>query len=225
MNIINKYLATIIVLFWGSLSTHGQILDTLVALPGKGMVINSDTIFIDRTSVKEAMKILNIKEKPGLSHGIAHGINLTEGKEESWTFVNIDLEFKDITLEYEGETEADLQLQWITIPSAIDYVIEISDEIVLDGNNPDINSFFPKEKEYDFISSDSLTFNLYSHGISFKLEKEKFGKKLKEISVHHTIDSTFTNNSPLDLDAKLDPDGDGQLDYDFKLNPDSSQKN
>lgn len=187
MNIFLKYLVAFSTLLLGFFSAYGQAVDTLAALPGKGLIVNSDTIFVNKTSVKEAMDILGIKEKPKLAYGVWDGANLDTGKDTSGTFVSRTLNFKGVTFEYEGENEADLQLQWITVPFSTNYYAFVNDNLYLGKEDPNFEKYFSPETEYDYISKDSLTYNFYSSGISFELDSTQNTTKLSEISVHYII--------------------------------------
>ena len=51
--------------------------------------------------------------------------------------------------------------------------------------NPQIKETYPLIGKRDYISEDSLTYNLYNYGISFQLEKLDFNSlRLIEISTH-----------------------------------------
>jgi hypothetical protein len=162
-------------------------IDTLFVLPGEGLVIKSDTIFINKTPIDEAMKHLGIDELPTLGYATASGVNLETGEFFCEAFVTRELKFSGISFDYEGDAEEDLNLKWITIPKSDYYFAKVSDTITLGQLNPMLDSFFPKASKYDYVSDDSLTYNLYSYGISFSLNKEE-QKILDEISVHYKIE-------------------------------------
>ncbi|OAN60706.1 hypothetical protein A8B79_09290 [Balneola sp. EhC07] len=166
-------------------SAFAQI-DSLSVLPGRGLVIKSDTIFINKTTIEETMNLLEINELPPLGYATVSGVNLDTGEFFCEAFVTRELKFLGINFDYEGETEKDLKLKWIRISVSDSYFAKFSETLFLGQFNPKIDSFFPEVSKYDYVSEDSLTYNLYSSGISFSL-KGKEQKILNEISVHYKI--------------------------------------
>jgi len=167
-------------------SAFAQI-DSLFVLPGEGIIVHADTILINDTPIEESMSLLGISELPPLIYGIADGWDLETGESISNTFVAIKLNYFGIIFEYEGDIENELNLKWIRIPKSEKYSASIANGLFLGQINPPIDSFFPEVSKYDYVSEDSLTYNLYSYGISFSLKGEE-EKILNEISVHYTIE-------------------------------------
>ncbi|MFN7260085.1 MAG: hypothetical protein ACK5TU_09330, partial [Cyclobacteriaceae bacterium] len=67
------------------LITCGQTRDRVDLLPGTGLLINGDSILINRTTVEQLEKILNIKDTSNLSIRIWDGFNEKTMEEVSGT--------------------------------------------------------------------------------------------------------------------------------------------
>jgi hypothetical protein len=168
------------------LSVQAQV-DTLYISPGKYLVIDGDTISIDKTSIDKTMEVLGIQEKPEFAITIADYVDLETGGFGSDVFKSAQINFEGISFEYEGPEENNMNLKWIRIPHSKKYIIEINSDIIFEQVNPEIDLHFPSKTTYDYVSEDSLTYNLYSYGLSFSLEEVDSNRILKEVSVHYTV--------------------------------------
>lgn len=188
----NKPILTI--LFCLSLSIgFGQKYDFVKVVAGKGIVFNNDSILIEKTDIKETCKILGIKA-PSSSDLILMrewtGFDFETMEDASGTEWVREINYKTIVFEFVSETDKeDLKLKWIKVrkDSSIKAYTDTGFEFV--DINPNISNIYPSKKKHDYISDNQLTYNLYSHGISFQLEKvDETIKKISEISVHYKLE-------------------------------------
>jgi hypothetical protein len=64
----------------------------------------------------------------------------------------------------------------------------LNDSVRLGQINPPIEKVYKfRSKMFDYFHEPSLTYHIYSRGISFRLDSVKYGLELKEISVHYII--------------------------------------
>lgn len=170
----------------------GQKYDFVKIIAGKGIVFNNDSILIEKTNIKKTCKILGIKD-----HSDSNEILLSEWSGfDSETLENTsgtewirEVKHNSLVFEFASENNTDnLKLRWIKIEmdNSIKSYTETGFEI---GDiNPNISDIFPSKTKHDYVSDNGLTYNLYSHGISFQLEKiDEAMNKLTKISVHSII--------------------------------------
>jgi hypothetical protein len=89
--------------------------------------------------------------------------------------------------EFRGKKENDLKLNTINIGRNEQISTFLNDSVKLGQINPPIEKVYKFRNEFDYFHEPSLTYHLYSRGISFKLDSVKGGLKLTEISVHYII--------------------------------------
>lgn len=168
------------------LITCGQTRDRVDLFPGTGLTINGDSILINRTTVEELEKILNIKDTSNLSIRIWDGFNEKAMEEVSGTEVVKNIKFKTLDFEYVGDDSTNLKLQWVRISNSDNMDVIVNNKIKLGTLNPKIKESF-KQTSTDYVSNDQKTYNFYSHGVSFKLVDAADGLLLDELSVHYTV--------------------------------------
>ena len=160
-----------------------------IAIPGKGIVVNRDSILINKSTIKDLEPIFGIKTDPNLNPSIrvSDGINTETGEWTSDTDFVINFHVKSIDFEFSGNKQDNLRLKWITLKDTIGLKVKINEQIILGMEKPDILGQFKSLTKDDYISDDHLTFNFYSHGVSFLLDSVRGQSRLKEISIHYTV--------------------------------------
>ncbi|MCW3789060.1 hypothetical protein [Plebeiibacterium sediminum] len=186
-----KYLSISILFFLllSSAKSFGQQYDFVKILPGIGIVYNSDSIFLNKTTITELHQILKIKEN---SNPNVFVITMWDGYDSetlesiSGTEYTREINFKSITFEFADETDKDnLKLRCITMKEDNTLKIYTDNGLMLGMTNPEIREFYPLTRKKDFISENGLNYNLYKYGISLQLEKlENNDMMLIEISTH-----------------------------------------
>ncbi|WP_163325821.1 hypothetical protein [Draconibacterium mangrovi] len=174
------------------ISGFGQKYDFVKVIAGKGIVLNSDSILIEKTNINKTCKILGINP-PSSSDLImmsewtgydSETLERTSGME--WLK---EIKYKSLVFEFASENDKNnLKLRWIKIKSDSSIKAYTDTGFELGYTNPNISDIYPKETKDDYLSDNGLTYNLYSHGISFQLEKvDESNKVINEISVHYKL--------------------------------------
>ena len=173
--------------------SFGQTFDFVKVITGKGIVFNNDSILLFKTSIKKTCEILKIKDISNNGDIIMsewdgydpETLEMTGGTE--WIK---EVKFKNIVFEFSSDTDVvNLKLRWIRIGENPSMKIYTDNGLEMGEINPDISGLFPKFTKNDFISNDLKTYNLYSYGVSLKLEKlDNNDLRLMEISTHYKIE-------------------------------------
>jgi hypothetical protein len=163
--------------------------DWIVAIPGRGLYINGDSILIYRTSISDLEKELGIKRDTATFPDIriSDGFSKKTGEQYSESKFVTNLTYKSIDFEFSGDKEDSMKLEWIRIKDTNDIKVRVNDKLILGMVSPDILTSFSPKPDNDYVSEDMLTYNFYSYGISFGLEKNNDDKILKEVSVHYVL--------------------------------------
>ena len=171
----------------------GQTYDYIKVIVGKGVVFNSDSILLNKTTIKQTCDILKIKDITNNGDLIfstwdgydAETLEMTGGTE-----LIKKVPYKNIEFEFASAIEKDnLKLRWIRMKADKSMKIYCDNGLIMNAINPDILGLFPKVDKVDYISENGLTFNLYSYGMSFKLIRlDNNDLQLIEISVHYKSD-------------------------------------
>ena len=170
----------------------GQTYDFVKVIAGKGIVFNSDSILLFKTSIKKTCEIFKIKDISNNSDikmvewdGYKpETLEMTGGTE--WIK---EVRFKNIVIEFSSDTDRKtLKLRRIRIGEDKTMKIYTDNGLEIGEINPHITSQYPIVAKKDYISDDLMVYNLYSYGISFKLDKlENNDLRLVEISTHYKI--------------------------------------
>jgi hypothetical protein len=179
----------LIILLLLSAKLFGQQYDFVKILPGIGIVYNSDSIILNKTTIKELHRILKIKDTSNPNEFIMtmwDGYDSETLESTSGTEFTREIKFKSITFEFADETDKDnLKLRWIRMREDKTLKISTDNGLMIGMVNPKIKDFYPLIGKRDYISDNGLTYNLYKYGISLQLEiVEKDDLKLIEISTH-----------------------------------------
>jgi len=157
-------------------------------LPGRGICLNNDTIYIEKTPPNKLLKLLNLKDVFRSSYRHWDGVNLETGKVIYGDELVKNIIYNNINFEFIGKTEESLTLKRVRIQDSRDLIVFVNDSIILGQSNPPIDIYFKKKNKSDYISDNWLTYNLYSQGISFRLDSIGQTRKLKEVLVHNIIE-------------------------------------
>jgi len=195
----SRFKILIIIFLLVSKSIFGQHYDFVKIIQGQGIVYNNDSILLNKTTVKELHKKLNIKDisDPNISTILMwdgfkiDSIETTSGwqylfESTSGSEYIKDIKNKSINFRFSDETdENNLKLKWIKIQEDRTLKIYTDNGFMIGMINPNFKEVFPNLGKNDYISKDGLTYNLYTYGISFQLEKlENDDLKIIEISVY-----------------------------------------
>jgi hypothetical protein len=169
-----------------SSSGFGQKLDLIKVLPGFGIVFNNDSIKLEKTSIEEIYRILNIIDDGNSYLTLNDGIDLETRAEISWTEIVKEINYKSIIFKFTGENDSDtLKLTEIRIKEDKSIKTYLENELEIGMINPQIEAFYSLVDKLDYISDNGLVFYLNSYGITINLEKMvNENLKLTEISIH-----------------------------------------
>lgn len=161
--------------------------ETVIVRAGEQVQIEDKTIILQKTSIKELLDMLRIDDVFDFYYSLEHGIFGEAGEETCRTRYVKNILYKGIDFEYTGKTEDSLCLEWIRIKHSKFFVVKVNEHIKLGDINPPVDKYFKKQNSSDYISNDSLTYNLYSQGISFQFDRKGKDRILNEVSIHYTI--------------------------------------
>jgi len=183
MSNLVSYIALFVSVFYAP-ANHDK--GKITTLPGVGIILNGDSILLNRTNLLDLKKAFNISEDPFLQREIWDGVD-TNGNSTYGILFRKEIKFMGITFQYESPDTVNFKLKWIRIPFNKDFEVIILDRVRLGQINPPIDTYFKKVTKHDYIAKDRLTYNLYSQGISFHFEPIKKGRMLEEVSIHYRI--------------------------------------
>lgn len=180
------------VLNFSFIGGFGQTFDFIKVIAGKGIVFNNDSILLFKTSIKKTCEILKIKDISNNGHLIIsewdgydpETLEMTSGTD--WIK---EVRFKNIVFRFSSDTDPNnLKLRKIRIGEYKSMKIYTDNGFEMGEINPNISEQFPKVSKHDFVSDDLKTYNLYTYGVSFGLERlENNDLRLVEISTHQKI--------------------------------------
>ncbi len=186
-----KYIILTVLLF-SFIGGFGQRFDFVKVIAGKGIVFNNDSILLYKTSIKKTCEIFKVKDISDSEDIIMsewdgydpETLEMTGGTE--WIK---EVKFKNIVCEFSSDSDVKkLELRWIRIRADKTMKIYTDSGFEMGEINPDILELFPKVSKHDFVSSDLKTYNLYTYGVSFGLDRlENNDLRLIEISTHYKI--------------------------------------
>ena len=181
---------TIIVFSFASTSTFGQKIDFVKVIAGQGIIYNNDSIKLFKTTVNDLCKILNIKlalDPNELTIRMWDGYDPKTGESVSGSEYYKEINYKSLNFQFsDSSSDKNLKLNWIQIKGDKTLKVYTDSGLQIGDINPQIAKKYLLYINNDFISSDSLTYNLYTYGISFRLEKiNKKDITLTEISTHY----------------------------------------
>ena len=187
-----KYIITIALIIVTCLSVLGQKTHNIIILPGQGIVFDKDSVLLYKTTYKEVCKILKIRDKTKPNEfTISHwdGFDPETGESASGSEYIKEINYKSINFEFADEKDNDsVKLRWITLSEDKSLKIITDSGFEMGMINPQIKYIYPRTENNYYISEDNLTYNLYSYGISFELEKlANNDLKLIEISTHYKL--------------------------------------
>jgi hypothetical protein len=164
---------------------------------GKEIQIANTVITLKKTSVEQILKLFKLEDIFCVSYIHWDGIDTETGEPAYGHEFVKNIRYKGIDFEFKGQTKNSLVLEWIRIDHSDFFHVQIDDAISLGDTNHIIEKYLMEQNKYDYISDDSLTYNLYSQGISFQFEKKGNDSVLKEVSIHSKIEegeNTRRNN-------------------------------
>lgn len=174
------------ILFLNSFS--GTDREKVTVKAGELIQVGETFICLNKTSVSEILEVFELKDIFDVSFLHWDGVDAETGESTYGNeFIKI-IPYKGIDFEFKGKTQDNLTLKWIRLKN-IDYLdVKVNDHISLGDTNPSIDKYFVRQNKFDYISDDSLTYNLYSQGISFKFSKEDGNRVLIEVSIHYKVE-------------------------------------
>jgi len=156
----------------------GQHYDFVKILPGIGVVYNNDSIYLNKTTIKELHRILKIKDSINPNEfeiTMWDGFDPETLERTAGTKYTREIKFKSITFKYEDDTDKDnLKLKWISVGEYKSLKSYTDTGLIIGMINPIINDFYPFTGK-DRISEDGLTYDMLKSGISLQFERLKNG--------------------------------------------------
>ena len=170
----------------------GQKYDLVKVIAGQGIVFNNDSILIDKSNIEETCRILGLKDQSNsdiLLMSEWTGYDSETLERTSGTEWIKEIKYKSLVFEFASENDKNnLKLRWIKIKKDNSVKAYTYTGFELGDVTPNISDIYPVETKFDYVSNNDLTYNLYSHGISFQLEKvDKTKNIITEISVHYKL--------------------------------------
>jgi len=168
----------------------GQHYDFVKIIPGQGIVFNNDSIILGKTSIKEVCRIFKIKDNPN-EIIVTEGTGFYEktGESRSDTYYSREIIYKSITFTFGDENAQNYELVEIKAKEDKSLKIYTDNGLVIGMINPKLRELFPEISRRNYISKTSLTYNLFTYGISLELEKmTNDDLKLVEISTHRKFE-------------------------------------
>jgi hypothetical protein len=180
------------VLNFSFIGGFGQTFDFVKVIAGKGIVFNNDSILLYKTSIKKTCEILRVKDisdNGDIIMSTWDGYDSETLKMTGGTKWIKEVRFKNIVCEFSSDSDVKkLELSWVRIREDKSMKIYTDNGFEMGEINPNIIELFPKVSKNDFVSGDLKTYNLYTYGVSFGLEKlENNDLRLVEISTHYKI--------------------------------------
>ncbi len=182
-------ISILILILLFSIKLSGQQYDFVKIVPGIGIVYNNDSIILQKTTINELYRTLKIKKNSNpneIRMILWDGYDSETFEPKSGIEFMRKVKFKTIEFEFTSETDKNnLKLKQIKIKGDKNLKIYTDNGLMIGMYNPQIKETYPLIGKRDYISEDSLTYNLYNYGISFQLEKLDFNSlRLIEISTH-----------------------------------------
>lgn len=141
-------------------------------IPGYGVLINQDSIILGKARLDELRAKLKFITNPSMyTWTMWDGVNPKTGKDTGGSYCEVKIKYKSIYFNFWLDEDTS---------KSILVSVELTDlknmNVILDGldilePNPKILRVFPKRKEEDYISPDSLEYQMKSYGISVLLKK------------------------------------------------------
>lgn len=164
----------------------GQKYDFLKIIPGKGIVLNNDSILLQITSIDNLCKILDIKYQSDYDDfecGLWHGYDPETGEPDGGMFCIKEITYKSLTFVYSYDYK--VELVRISAKECKSMKIYTDNGFMIGEINPKIEDAYSKRNKNDYISKSKQSYSLYSYGVSFYLENLMDNElKLVEIITH-----------------------------------------
>lgn len=167
----------------------GQHYDFVKISPGIGIVFNTDSILLNKTTINELHRILKIQDTSNpdvFFMTMWDGYDPVTMETTSGTEYSREIKFKTIIFEFADKKDKDnLKLRCIRMKEDKTLKIYTDNGLMIGMINPKIKDFYPLTGKRDYISENGLTYSLFKYGISLQLEKlGNDDLKLIEISTH-----------------------------------------
>jgi len=171
----------------------GQTFDFVKVIAGQGVVYNNDTIFLEKTNIKETCRILKIADQTEseiIYMTMWDGFDSETGESTSGAELTREIKHNSLVFEFASENDKyNLELRYIEIKENAATKVYTDTGFELGEINPDILGVYSEKSKHDYVSDNKLTYNLFAHGISFQLEQLENGdKKLVEITTHRRFE-------------------------------------
>lgn len=165
-----------------------QDFDYVKIIAGKGIVLNNDSILIDRTTLRDLMKMLKIDKEPSMSICDWSGRDFETKKDTGGQYSQMELNYKTLnfsftTVERGTNNERNFKLSSIKIGNDETIKAYTDNGIELGDINPNIKEKFPETGKYDLISDTKEYYDLRSYGITFSLKELNNDLKVYRICV------------------------------------------
>ncbi len=161
--------------------------EQIIIRPGKEIQIGHKIFCLKHSTIKEVLDVFELEDFFYTSPVHWDGIDSETGESVHGYEFKKEISCKGINFIFIGPKKDSLLLEKIEIKKTEFYDVHINKKIKLGDTNPPLDRYFGKRKKHDYISSDSLTYNLYSRGISFYFTEDEKEKILNRVSIHWKI--------------------------------------
>ena len=161
--------------------------EQIIIKPGKEIRIDKNVFRLKHSTSKEVLNAFELEDFFYTTQVHWDGIDGETGESIFGYEFEKEISYKGINFIFTGPKKDSLILEEIEIKKTEFYDVHINNKIKLGDSNPPLDRYFKIKNKYDHISSDSLTYNLYSRGISFYFTKNKKEKILNEVDIHWRI--------------------------------------
>lgn len=147
----------------------------ILILPGLGIVYEKDSIMLDKTTYNEVCKILKIRDRSKFDEiSVNHweGYDQETGEPTSGSEYVKEIKYKSIMFEFAHDKyNGTEELRSIRLKADKSLMIITDSGLIMGMINPQIKYIYPRTENNYNISEEDLTYDLFSYGVSFKLEK------------------------------------------------------
>ncbi|MBI9056005.1 MAG: hypothetical protein JEY96_19445 [Bacteroidales bacterium] len=162
-------------------------------IAGTGVVYNNDTIFLEKTNIKETCRILKIADQTDseiIYMTMWDGFDSETGESISGAEWTREIKHNSLVFEFASENDKNnLELRFIEVKENVATKVYTDTGFELGEINPDILGVYSEKSKHDYVSDNKLTYNLFAYGISFQFEQLENGdKKLVEITTHRIFE-------------------------------------
>ncbi len=152
--------------------SKAQTIDTVMIIPGKGIILNNDSILLGKTILQNILtKFKNLKEPESIISA-ATGFDSLTNEPFSEISYEKELVYKSMVFGfYSNKRNGNFELSYIQITKDNSIWGFINKNLKLGTVNPKIVDDFPLQGQLDYISNTKDSYHLNSYGLTIELTK------------------------------------------------------